>query len=226
MPRTRRISPDNSIQHVLNRGNRREAIFRKPADYEAFLRLMVVGLERVQMRVLAFCLMPNHWHMVLWPEVGGAVSAYIGWLLNVHVRHHHRHYGTTGHGHVYQGRFKNFLVQHDVHMYNVLRYVEGNALRASLCGGAEEWPWSSAATRYRENGNHLLCEWPMGRPRDWLGYVNQGIPGDELAALRYSTRRGSPYGDEGWVHATVEEYGLQSTVRPPNRPPRQLSLSL
>ena len=76
MPRTRRISPDNSIQHVLNRGNRREAIFRKPADYEAFLRLMVAGLERVQMRVLAFCLMPNHWHL-LWPQRDGNPSRFM-----------------------------------------------------------------------------------------------------------------------------------------------------
>ena len=218
MPRTRRISPDNSIQHVLNRGNRREAIFRKPQDYEAFLRLMAKGLEKVEMRILAFCLMPNHWHMVLWPEVGSAVSAYIGWLSNVHVRHHHEHYGTTGLGHVYQGRFKNFLVQDGLHTYYVLRYVEANALRANLAERAEQWRWSSLARRCDDNGRRLLTDWPLLRPHDWTRYVNEGIPSEELIELRRSARRGTPYGEPDWVKTAVEQYGLQSTLRAPNRP--------
>jgi putative transposase len=218
MPRTGRISPDNSIQHVLNRGNRREAFFKKPQDYEAFLRLMAAGLDRVPMRILAFCLMPNHWHMVVWPETGSAVSAYIGWLSNAHVRHHHQHYGTNGTGHIYQGRFKNFLVQQETHLYNVLRYVEGNAYRASLVKRAEQWRWSSAGRRYTQNGHALLSDWPVPRPQEWTRYVNEGIPPDELASLRHSTRRGTPFGEQHWVKATAVTYGLESTLRPPNRP--------
>lgn len=220
MPRGRRISPDNSIQHVLNRGNRRERIFNKPGDYEAFLRLMSEALGRVAMRILAFCLMPNHWHFVLWPESGSSVSAYIGWLSSAHVRHHHEHYGTTGQGHLYQERFKNFLVQNDSHVYTVLRYVEGNAHRAKLVDRAEEWPWSSAGRKSTDRGQALLSEWPISRPQDWIRYVNEGIPSDELAALRNSTCRGTPYGQDHWVRSTTIEYGLESTVRPSNRPPR------
>jgi putative transposase len=218
MPRTRRISPDNSIQHVLNRGNRRETIFRKPQDYEAFLRLMGEGLQRFEMRLLAFCLMPNHWHMVLWPQVGSAVSAYIGWLSNVHVRHHHTHYGTTGHGHVYQSRFKNFLIQDGVSLYYVLRYVEANALRANLVARAEQWRWSSLVRRCDESDRPVLADWPVPRPHDWLHYVNEGIAAEELSQLRRSARRGTPYGDAEWVNLTAEEYGLQSTLRERGRP--------
>lgn len=187
---------------------------------------MAKGLERVEMRILAFCLMPNHWHMVLWPQVGSAVSAYIGWLSNVHVRHHHCHYGTTGLGHVYQGRFKNFLVQDGVHVYYVLRYVEANALRANLVERAEQWRWSSLARRCDDNGRSLLTEWPVLRPTDWTRYVNEGVREEELLALRRSARRGAPYGEPHWVKLTAEEYGLVSTLRAPNRPPKQRHQSI
>src|SRR5215211_3232645 len=102
MPRTRRIVPPNSVQHVLNRGNRRAEIFKKSADYQAFLNILADGLERAVMRILAVCLMPNHFHLVLWPHSACELSAYMNWIMNAHVRRYHEHYGTTGHGHIYQ----------------------------------------------------------------------------------------------------------------------------
>jgi putative transposase len=220
MPRRRRVSPDGSVQHVLNRGNRRARIFHQPSDYEDFIHLMTRAVERVPMRVLAFCLMPNHWHMVLWVQEGRALSAYMQWLLTAHVFHHHRVHGTTGTGHLYQDRFRNFIVEGSVHMYRVLRYVEANAMRANLVKRAADWRWSSLNRAYSSDGRQLLSSWPIGVPGNWHEYVNAGIDEMELSTMRHSAQRGSPYGSEEWVAETVAKYGLESTLTPVGRPSR------
>jgi len=219
MPRAPRTSPDGAIHHVLNRGNRRAAIFHKAADYAAFLNLLCDTIVHVPMRILAVCLMPNHFHLVLWPVKGSDLSAYMQRLMSTHVRRYHRHHNTTGLGHIYQDRYKNFIVQSDGHLYNVLRYVEGNALRARLVPQAELWRWSSLH-QFTPDGRHYLTDWPVPRPTDWTDLVNRGISAQELDALRHAALRGRPYGDESWVESTVKLYGLESTIRPRGRQPK------
>lgn len=218
MPRPRRVSPDGSVQHVLNRGNRKAMIFHQETDYEHFTNLLADASDHVPMRLLAFCLMPNHWHLVLWVVKGDALPAYMQWLSTSHVHHYHHVHGTTGLGHVYQGRYKNFLVQHETYLYRVLRYVEANAKAANLVKRAEDWRWSSLTRRYSADGRALLSEWPVSVPTNWAQFVNNGIPDDELRGLRYSARRSAPYGSDRWVKLTAAHYGLQSTLAPTNRP--------
>ena len=213
MPRRRRTSPDNSIHHILNRGNRRQTIFHKPGDYEAFMNILAETLDHVAMRILAVCLMPNHFHLVLWTRTGTDLSAYMRWAMNAHVRRHHQHYGTTGLGHVYQGRFKNFMIQSDAHLYNVLRYVEGNAQRAGLVADARLWRWSSLAMPYTPAGRAYLSPWPVPRPDNWADLVNTGLRADELRRMQHSVSKGTPYGDEGWVKTMVRLHGMESTLR-------------
>ena len=95
------------------------------------------------MRVLSWCLMPNHWHLVLWPREDGQLSRFMLRLCTAHVRRHFAHYQTSCGGHLYQGRFKSFPVQDDFHFLTVCRYVEANALRANLVGRAQDWRWGS-----------------------------------------------------------------------------------
>ncbi|MEO6212052.1 MAG: transposase [Vicinamibacterales bacterium] len=221
MPRTRRIAPDNFVHHVINRGNKRHAIFEETADYEDFFRLMAEAMERVPMRILAACLMKNHFHLVLWPHKGTELSAYMTWFMNAQVRRYHRRHGTTGLGHIYQGRYKNFLVQGDAHLYRVLRYVEANPLRAALVRRAEDYRWSSAGRRYTPDGRSYLSDWPIARPVNWGDYINQGIDPDELSSLRQCARRGAPYGGAGWVRWVADEYGLETTISDRGRPKRK-----
>ena len=121
------------VYHVLNRANARMPIFEKAEDYDAFERILDEAVRRVRMRLLAYCAMPNHWHMVVWPREDGDLSAFVGWLTLTHTQRWHAHRHSVGTGHVYQGRFKSFLVESDEHLWTVCRYVEGNALRAGLC---------------------------------------------------------------------------------------------
>src|SRR5256885_1217298 len=102
MPRRARVTEGGWVYHVINRGNGKGKIFRKPADFAAFLKLLEEALRRVPMRLLGFCLMNNHWHLVLWPRKDGELSTFMAWLSNAHVRRYHQHYQSYGQGHIYQ----------------------------------------------------------------------------------------------------------------------------
>jgi putative transposase len=216
MARTARASVGGVCYHVLNRGNGRAEVFHKTEDFVAFLDLMEEAIARLPMRLLAWCLIPNHFHLLLWLYEDGDLSRWMQWLLTSHVRRYHRHY--HGSGHVWQGRFKAFPVQEDEHLGTVLRYVERNALRAHLVLRAEAWPWSSAAALDGGKRAALLDAGPIPRSEDWLDWVNAPQSEAELAALRKCIERGAPYGNESWQEATAERLGLEASLRPRGRP--------
>lgn len=205
--------------HVLNRGNARQRVFKKDGDFAAFLQLLADAKERLPMRIVGYCLMSNHFHLVLWPHKDGDLSRFMQWLLTAHVRRYHRHYG--GSGHVWQGRFKAFPIQEDEHLLTVLRYIERNALRADLVDRAEAWPWSSLASP-RGDLPSLCDPGPVPKGRDWLRHVNQPQTEAELAALRHAIARGSPFGDSAWQRATAKRLDLESSLRPRGRPRKTL----
>ncbi|MGD0769116.1 MAG: transposase [Tepidisphaeraceae bacterium] len=221
MLRTARNAPGGLVYHVLNRSNARRRLFHKDADYEAFLELLGEAVERMPMRVLAFCLMPNHWHLVLWPSQDGELSLFMRWLSNTHVRRYHQHYHSYGEGHVYQGRFKSFPIQDDGHLLTVLRYVEANPLRAKLVSRAQDWPWSSLSCRRSPKKKvKLLSDAPLDRPRNWSALVNESLEGPALDAVHASVARGRPFGETQWTAKLARRLGLQSTLNPRGRPPK------
>lgn len=208
------------VFHALNRGNAGTQIFYEPEDYLAFESVLAEAKERTGMRVLAYCLMPNHWHLVLWPEQDGDLSRFMGWLTLTHTQRWHAHYQSTGSGHVYQGRFKSFPIQADDHFLTVCRYVERNALRANLCELAEEWPWSSLHHRVQKDdfAKQVLSDWPVPRPRQWLSHVQRPQTESELTALRRSVARGAPFGAADWTQRIAQQFDLEMTLRPRGRP--------
>ncbi len=195
-------------------------IFEKAADWEAFERILTQAVERFGTRLLSYCLMPNHWHLVLWPQKDDELSQFTGWLTLTHTQRWHAHRGSTGTGHVYQGRFKSFPVQDDDHFYTVCRYVERNARNANLVDSAEQWPWSSLHRWHSGTAEEkqLLAKWPLPRKRSWLEYVNRPITDREVEALQRSIQRGCPYGDDQWSKRKVRQLGLESTITPRGRP--------
>lgn len=221
MGRPNRAAKGGMIYHVLNRANAQMRIFEKDADFEAFEDTLAEAIDKFSMRVLSYCVMPNHWHLVLWPRKDEDLSRFTGWLTLTHTQRWHAHRGTTGSGHVYQGRFKSFPVQNDEHFYTVCRYVERNPLRANLVAAADEWRWSSLFVWKHgtaEQKAKLLSDWPLPRKRGWAGHVNKPITESELTAIRRSVLRGNPYGSEQWSRRKIKQLGLESTVRPRGRP--------
>ena len=165
MPRVARLAPGGMVFHVLNRGVGRMTLFEKDGDYEAFERVLEETLEHRPMRLLAYCLMPTHWHMVLWPRADGHLAAFMQRLTITHVRRWQEHRNLVGTGHIYQGRYKSFPVQTDEHFLTVCRYVERNALRGGLVDKAEEWRWASLWRRkYGDlSSRSVLSDWPIDR---------------------------------------------------------------
>ena len=206
--------------HVLNRGVGRMRLFLKDADFEAFEAILERTLETRPMRILAYTLMPNHWHLVLWPQRDGDLGAFMQKLTITHARNWQVYRRRVGYGHLYQGRYKSFPIEGDEHFYQVVRYVERNPLRASLVRRAEDWRFSSLGRRLHgsRESNKLLSDWPVPRPRSWVQYVNQPQSEAELAAVRRSVERGQPYGADAWVRAVAAQLGLESTLRPRGRP--------
>ena len=225
MGRAIRTVAGGLVYHVLNRANARMPIFDKQNDYEAFERILDDAVQRVRMRLLAYCVMPNHWHLVVWPREYGDLSAFVGWLTLTHTQRWHAHRHSVGSGHVYQGRFKSFLVESDEYLWTVCRYVERNALRAGLCERAEQWRWSSLWRREFGDAEcqSVLSKWPMDVPKDWLRRVNRPESLRELEALRCSVNRGQPFGSENWVDRMTKRFGLDSVFRPRGRPTRESS---
>ena len=217
MARTARASVGGLCYHVINRGNGRATVFHNDADYRAFADLLVEARARLDVRVLAYCLMSNHFHLVLWPRADGDLSRWMQWLMTAHVRRHHRKYGSSGH--VWQGRFKAFPIERDRHLLTVLRYVERNPLRARLTGRAEDWPWSSLQWRDTGTPKGLVSGGPVELPADWRDFVNVPQTLDELALVRQSVNRGRPFGGQDWVRRIAAELGLEASLRPRGRPP-------
>ena len=208
------------VFHVLNRGVGRMRLFLKDADFEAFERIIEKTLESCPMRICAYCLMSNHWHLVLWPERDGDLAAFMQKLTITHVRNWQENRKRVGYGHLYQGRYKSFPVESDDHFYQVTRYVERNALRANLVSQAQDWRWSSLWRRAYgiPEDRRWLSKWPLPQPRAWTDLVNQPQTEGELEAIRRSVTRSQPYGTEDWVQTTAKDLGLESTLRSRGRP--------
>jgi len=218
MPRHRRISPDGFVQHIVNRGDHRETVFHKPGDFRVFLRIIAEVASAVPMRILAYCIMRNHFHLLLWPHEGADLPVFMDRLMNRHIKRYLRHYPPASPGHIYQGRYTNALVETGRAVITTAKYIESNGSSAGLVERAEHYPWSSASPEHDEPGRPILAEWPVPKPADWLTFLNTPTPADELKRLRRSLRRGSPYGSHQWIDAVVKEHGLEHTVRKPGRP--------
>ena len=126
MARAARVDVGDQVYHVLNRAVGRLKIFEDPADYELFLFLLNEAREMTDMCILAFALMPNHWHLLLYPKKDGDMGEFMHWLTNAHTRRVHALTETTGTGPLYQGRYKSFLAKSDHHLLTVLKYIERN----------------------------------------------------------------------------------------------------
>ncbi|PQO25153.1 hypothetical protein C5Y96_26795 [Blastopirellula marina] len=225
MGRPKRADEAGSVYHALNRGNARATIFDKPEDFDAFERILAEGLSRYPCQLLAYQLMPNHWHLVIRPTADGGMSNFLRWVTLTHTMRRHAHYHTSGQGHLYQGRFKSFPVQDDGHFLVVCRYVERNALQAGLVAVAEDWKWGSLAHWLDHHGKRskFLSPWPVARPPRWKDRVNQALTEKEVNAIQHAIRRGSPLGDPKWTQSTACRLNLDSTLRPRGRPKKTAS---
>jgi len=216
MPRTARADRGGIYYHVMSRGNAKGTVFHDSSDYDAFVSIIGEAMTKRPTRLVAWCLMPNHFHLVAQPYTDGDLGAWMHWMLTTHVTRHRRRYDTTGR--IWQGRFKCFPIQVDAHLLTVLRYVERNPLRASLVAAVQDWPWCSLRARWTGASPLPLSEPPVPLPERWIAWVQTPLTEAELAAVRGCARREQPYGDDAWRRITSDRLSLEGRAVAPGRP--------
>ena len=220
MPRRRRYGMAGFVFHVINRGARRGKLFEDSHDYEQFVAVLRESLKQRPIRLLNFCAMPNHFHLLVWPETDTQLPRFMHWLTGTHSVRWRLATDTVGEGALYQGRYKAIPVQTEAYFLTVARYVERNPIRANLVGKAEEWPWGSLWYREVAKENFPLAEWPVPRPVDWLACVNRPQTAREIATIRRSLKRGCALGDASWQDEVAKTLGVPGYFRAQGRPRR------
>jgi putative transposase len=220
MLRMARNAPGGLVYHVLNRANGRLRLFKTEKDFLAFERVLLLAHRRTPIRILDWCVMSNHWHLVLWPERDGQLTEFVRWLTLTHAQRWKHAHAAVGHGHLYQGRFKSFPIEQDDHLLTVLRYVERNPVRAALVQQAQRWPWGSCHVRQKRAHAlyPLLSAWPALRPSRWLETVNSPQTQADEKRVQESILRNRPAGSEPWVQRMAKALALNHTLRPRGRP--------
>lgn len=197
MPRMARVVAPGYPHHVTQRGNRRQRTFFRDADYEAYIELLRERKGKAGVEVWAYCLMPNHVHVVAVPErkeslgrLFGVIHHVYAWQVNA---------DNNWRGHLWQERFHS-CVMNDAHLFAAVRYIELNPVRAGLCAQAEDWRWSSVHAHIDAGPDDLVSVEPMRqRVSDWRRYLLQEDCPQLLDSLRKHTRTGHPAGDESFI---------------------------
>lgn len=223
MARQARVAVGGVVYHVINRSNGRVRIFDTSQEYAHFESLLLEGVELTGMRILAYTIMPNHWHLVLYPSKDGQMSEFMRWVTTTHVRQVRAKTGTIGSGHLYQNAYKSFPIGGDKYLVDVIRYVEQNPLRAHLVSKAEEWKWSSLFNRKRdtEKSRTLLAPLPTELPVNYLESVNTILQEYSIKEIRHAISKGAPFGSEGWTEWMVQTYNMQGSQRGTGRPKKK-----
>jgi putative transposase len=210
MPRTARTDVAGLCYHVCSRANARATLFHGADDDRRFLAILKNATARTPIDVLAYCLMPNHVHLVVRTGQDGDLGRFMHRLLTAHVRNHAIRRATVGRS--WQGRFKAFPIQAVAHLLTVMRYVERNALAAGLVGSAAAWPWSSIRMRLapEERGAAAapLVDSPIELPEPWLAFVDTALTAKVQERLRECGSRGRPFGSPAWTQGTAVRLGL------------------
>ena len=215
MPRHCRCLIDGAFYHILNRGNAKQQVFFDQLDYSLFLESVSNAKKKHPVDILAYCIMPNHFHFLVRPIQADNLSKWIHLFMTQHIYRHRIKYETTGH--IWQGPYKDFIIQDEYHLLIVLRYIEANALRAGLTDASAAWRWSSQFERSR-GINYLLNRNVVKLPPNWREIVDTPLSEEDATRLTRSLERQTPFGKDDWIQSTAEEHDLGHTIRPRGRP--------
>ena len=225
MGRLPRTIDDGLVYHALNRGNNRADVFADDDDRIAFLQTLAKTKDRYPFRLFGYCLMTNHFHLLLRPEDGQSISRILQSLTVAHTWRYHKRHHTSGH--VWQGRFKSPVIEDDTHLLVVLRYIEANPLRARMVADPADYRWSSYPAHGLGRDDPLLSpfpEWeelgrtPAERRRRWRAKVCAAQSEPELMSVRGSLRSGRPFGASEWTEEIARRLNIELTSRPRGRP--------
>jgi putative transposase len=216
MPRVARCLVDGAIYHILNRGNAKQEIYFDDQDYSHFLESTIQSKRQYNITVYAYCLMPNHYHFIVQAEVSSHIGQWIQLIMNKYNAYFRKKYKSIGH--IWQNRFKNFIIQNEDHLTVVMRYVERNPVEAGLTMSSFAWRWSSHQERHLNSKLSLCDQKNIPLPKDWTDYVDTPLHAMEQQKLKRSMKRQTPFGDDIWIEKICDELGMVNTLRSVGRP--------
>ena len=217
MPRRPRVVVPHVPHHVTQRGNRQQRVFFADDDYAAYRDLLGEHCARTGTAVWAYCLMPNHVHLILVPSQSDGLRAALAPAHRKYASRVNRREGWRGH--LWQDRFFSFPMD-EPHLLAAVRYVECNPVRAGLVSRPGDWPWSSAGAHLdaREDGVLTLAPLRALIP-DWAGYLAEALEESQLDRLRAHVRHSRPLGGESFVARLEALTGKELRARKPGRKP-------
>ncbi|MFL6844059.1 MAG: transposase [Allosphingosinicella sp.] len=219
MPRRARLVVPDIPHHVTQRGNRRQTTFFGEGDYAFYRHLLAEECARAGTRVWAWCLMPNHVHLILVPSHPAGLAKAMGETHRRYTSAINRREGWTGH--LWQGRFASFPMDEEW-LVACARYVELNPVRARLARRPEQWRWSSARAHLGLAAADRLTdmESPLGRVGDWPSLISVDLDRPRLETIRERERTGHALGSAAFVERVAALLGRPAGPRPRGRPPR------
>ena len=197
MPRKARLVVPGYPHHITQRGIRGLRTFFGDEDYRLYLKLFKAHLSESGLTVCAYCLMPNHIHVVAIPDDTSSLAMHFRRVHSTYAKEINARYGWRGH--LWQERFYS-VVMDERHAFAAFRYVELNPVRAGLCEQPNEWPWSSVHANLGEKMDGIVHTETTSRiVRNWWEYLGQDSDTRLYDALRSHTRNGRPAGGEAFV---------------------------
>ena len=194
MARLARVVAAKLPHHVTQRGNRRQQVFFGDKDYAHYIALLAEGCREAKTAVWAYCLMPNHVHLILIPSDKDGLRAALGEAHRRYTRHINQR--EDWRGYLWQGRFASFPMD-EPHLLACARYVELNPVRAGLKRRVRDWKWSSARAHLAGEDDALVSAQPLlDLVPDWAAFLRQGLADDALEAIRKHERTGRPLGSD------------------------------
>jgi putative transposase len=201
--------------HITQRGNRKQDVFFCDSDYRAYMRMVAKEKERACVEIWAYCLMPNHVHLVVVPEHERSLAMLFKEAHRKYTRRINSREGWVGH--LWQERFHSFPMD-ESHTIAAIRYIELNPVDAGLCRAPAEWPWSSVHAHCRGRDDLLVSVRPMlDHFDDWPGFLGQTDTTVTRQELRTHAKSGRPAGDEDFINRLEEKTGRALQKRKPGR---------
>ncbi len=219
MPRLARVIVPGIPHHVTQRGNRREPVFYEPDDYRLYRRLIAASARRANTEIWAYCLMPNHLHLIAVPAEEDGLRATFAEAHRRYTRTINARFGWTGH--LFQGRFGAVAVDED-NLIAAARHIARSPVAAGLVASAGDWPWSSARAHLSGKDDELVRVAPLlTRIPDFAAFI--GAPGEKAAARRLERAQsiGRPLGSPAWLAALEARLQRPLAVKKPGPKPRQ-----
>jgi len=217
MARLARVIAPGLPHHVTQRGNRRMETFLCEDDYAVYLDLMAQWCKRNRVAIWAYCLMPNHVHLIAVPETAEGLCRAVGEAHRRYTRHVNFREGWRGH--LWQGRFGSFVMD-EPHLLTAMRYVELNPVKAGLAERPEAYRWSSARAHLDGRDDLLVQVQPMlDFVGDWAAYLAMDVDEAELAAMRRHERTGRPLGTPSFIDRLEQQLGRYLRKRKPGPKP-------